>query len=117
MGFSRPSIEVEDALASEAVRQVEPEDLLSFGMIPEFIGRLPVVSALDALTEDEMVMILTETKNAMVKQYTKLFSMEGVRLNVTKDALRALAGTGGHERHRRARPAFDARAHHARHHV
>ena len=53
--------------------------------------RLPVVSALDALTEDEMVAILTETKNAMVKQYTKLFSMEGVRLTVTKDALRALA--------------------------
>src|SRR5437868_14481148 len=60
-------------------------------MIPEFIGRLPVVSSLDALTEDEMVAILTETKNAMVKQYTKLFSMEGVRLSVTKDALKALA--------------------------
>src|SRR6266496_3077954 len=70
---------------------VEPEDLLAFGMIPEFIGRLPVVSSLDALTEEEMVAILTETKNAMVKQYTKLFSMEGVRLSVTKDALRALA--------------------------
>src|SRR5207302_1339189 len=54
-------------------------------------GRLPVVSSLDALTEEEMVAILTETKNAMIKQYTKLFSMEGVRLTVTKDALRALA--------------------------
>ena len=91
MGFGSPTLEVEQALAKEAVRHVEPEDLLSFGMIPEFIGRLPVVSALDALTEDEMVLILTETKNAMVKQYTKLFSMEGVRLTVTKDALRALA--------------------------
>ena len=91
MGFSSPDLEVEDALAKVAVRHVEPEDLLSFGMIPEFIGRLPVVTALDALTEDEMVMILTETKNAMIKQYTKLFSMEGVRLSVTKDALRALA--------------------------
>ncbi len=91
MGFSSPSLEVEEALAKVAVRHVEPEDLLSFGMIPEFIGRLPVVTALDALTEDEMVMILTETKNAMIKQYTKLFSMEGVRLSVTKDALRALA--------------------------
>jgi ATP-dependent Clp protease ATP-binding subunit ClpX len=60
-------------------------------MIPEFIGRLPVISALDALTEEEMVAILTETKNAMIKQYTKLFSMEGVRLSVTKDALKALA--------------------------
>src|SRR6266540_3480970 len=91
MGFGSPTLEVEEALRKEAVRHVEPEDLLAFGMIPEFIGRLPVVSSLDALTEEEMVAILTETKNAMVKQYTKLFSMEGVRLSVTKDALRALA--------------------------
>jgi len=91
MGFGSPTLEVEAVLAREAVRHVEPEDLLAFGMIPEFIGRLPVVSALDALTEEEMVAILTETKNAMVKQYTKLFSMEGVRLSVTKDALKALA--------------------------
>jgi ATP-dependent Clp protease ATP-binding subunit ClpX len=91
MGFNSPTLEVEDALRKEAVRHVEPEDLLSFGMIPEFIGRLPVISALDALTEEEMVAILTETKNAMIKQYTKLFSMEGVRLSVTKDALKALA--------------------------
>jgi len=91
MGFGGPTLEVEEALRKQAVRHVEPEDLLAFGMIPEFIGRLPVVSSLDALTEEEMVAILTETKNAMVKQYTKLFSMEGVRLTVTKDALRALA--------------------------
>jgi ATP-dependent Clp protease ATP-binding subunit ClpX len=91
MGFGSPTLEVEEALRKQAVRNVEPEDLLSFGMIPEFIGRLPVLTALDALTEEEMVMILTETRNAMVKQYTKLFSMEGVRLTVTKDALRALA--------------------------
>ncbi|HWY39229.1 MAG TPA: ATP-dependent Clp protease ATP-binding subunit ClpX [Chthoniobacterales bacterium] len=92
MGFGGPTLEVEEATRKEAVRHVEPEDLLAFGMIPEFIGRLPVVAALDALTEEEMVAILTETKNAMIKQYTKLFSMEGVRLTVTKDALRALAG-------------------------
>ena len=60
-------------------------------MIPEFIGRLPVVTALDALTEDELMLILTETKNAMIKQYSKLLAMEGVNLTVTKDALRALA--------------------------
>ncbi len=76
---------------SEAVRFTEPEDLLSFGMIPEFVGRLPVVTALDQLTEDELVMILTDTKNAMVKQFAKLLSMEGVKLEVTKDGLRALA--------------------------
>jgi ATP-dependent Clp protease ATP-binding subunit ClpX len=92
MGFGSPTLEVEEALRREAIRHVEPEDLLAFGMIPEFIGRLPVVSSLDALTEEEMTAILTETKNAMVKQYTKLFAMEGVRLTVTKDALRALAG-------------------------
>jgi ATP-dependent Clp protease ATP-binding subunit ClpX len=91
MGFGSPTLEVEEAARKEAIRHVEPEDLLSFGMIPEFIGRLPVVASLDALTEDEMVAILTETKNAMIKQYTKLFAMEGVRLTVTKDALRALA--------------------------
>jgi ATP-dependent Clp protease ATP-binding subunit ClpX len=91
MGFGSPALEVEEVLRKEAIRHVEPEDLLAFGMIPEFVGRLPVVSSLDALTEDEMVAILTDTKNAMVKQYTKLFSMEGVRLSMTKDALRALA--------------------------
>jgi ATP-dependent Clp protease ATP-binding subunit ClpX len=79
MGFGSPTLEVEEAARKEAIRHVEPEDLLSFGMIPEFIGRLPVVASLDALTEEEMVAILTETKNAMIKQYTKLFSMEGVR--------------------------------------
>lgn len=79
------------AASSATTHQVEPEDLLGFGMIPEFIGRLPVVTALDPLTEDELVMILTEPKNAMVKQYTKLMAMEGVALNITKDGLRALA--------------------------
>ncbi|MEA3210464.1 MAG: ATP-dependent Clp protease ATP-binding subunit ClpX [Chthoniobacter sp.] len=93
LGFGVNAAEVNDieVPVSEAIRFTEPEDLLSFGMIPEFIGRLPVVTALDQLTEDELVMILTDTKNAMVKQFTKLLSMEGVSLNVTKDALRALA--------------------------
>jgi len=77
---------------STLLRQVEPEDLLAFGMIPEFIGRLPVLSSLDGLTEDELVQILTEPKNAMTKQYAKLLRMEGVQLTFTKDALRALAG-------------------------
>jgi ATP-dependent Clp protease ATP-binding subunit ClpX len=70
---------------------VEPEDLLRYGMIPEFVGRLPVVSVLSELTEAELVSILTETKNAMIKQYSKLFAMEGVSLTFTKDALHALA--------------------------
>ncbi|MDX2225850.1 MAG: ATP-dependent Clp protease ATP-binding subunit ClpX [Verrucomicrobiae bacterium] len=70
---------------------IEPEDLLSFGMIPEFIGRLPVVASLAPLSEDELVQILTEPKNALVKQFTKLMAMEGVGLQMTKDALKALA--------------------------
>ena len=76
---------------SEVLRHTEPEDLLRFGMIPEFVGRLPVVTALDPLSEDELVSILTEPKNALVKQYQKLLAMEGVSLTVTKDALRAFA--------------------------
>ena len=80
-----------DVLKSELLRFAEPEDLLSFGMIPDFIGRLPVLAALDPLTEDELMSILTDTKNALVKQYAKLLSIEGVSLNLTKDALRALA--------------------------
>jgi ATP-dependent Clp protease ATP-binding subunit ClpX len=88
--------EREQALRSAAaenanIHQAEPEDLLSFGLIPEFVGRLPVVTALDQLTEDELVTILTEPRNAMVKQYGKLMAMEGVSLNITKDGLRALA--------------------------
>lgn len=77
--------------AKEALRHAEPSDLLSFGMIPEFIGRLPIVTALAALSEDELVKILTEPKNAMVKQYTKLVAMENVNFKITPDALRALA--------------------------
>ena len=93
LGFGASAADANEAEvpASEAIRFTEPEDLLSFGMIPEFVGRLPVITALDQLTEDELVMILTDTKNAMIKQFTKLLSMEGVNLNVTKDALRALA--------------------------
>ena len=84
-------------------------------MIPEFVGRLPVARrAIDPLTEDELMLVLTDPKNAMIKQYSKLFAMEGVNLTVTRDALRALAAQGGQEGHRRtgaAEPvgAIDAR--------
>jgi ATP-dependent Clp protease ATP-binding subunit ClpX len=76
---------------SKILASVEPEDLLSFGMIPEFIGRLPVLATLDALGEEELVKILTEPRNALVKQFTKLMAMDDVSLTVTKDALQALA--------------------------
>jgi len=91
MGFHKQEQLSEDFLKREALKCVEPEDLLGFGLIPEFIGRLPVVASLDELTEDHLVTILTEPKNAMVKQYTKLLGMDGVGLNLTKDALRALS--------------------------
>jgi ATP-dependent Clp protease ATP-binding subunit ClpX len=91
MGFHTRDVRNPDVVAREAIHSVEPEDLLSFGLIPEFIGRLPVVSTLDALSEDELLMILTDPKNAMVKQYAKLMAMDGVGLTFTKDALRALA--------------------------
>ena len=71
--------------------KAEPEDLLHFGLIPEFIGRLPIISALRELTTDELINILTEPKNALIKQYSKLLSMSGVKLKVTKDGLTALA--------------------------
>jgi ATP-dependent Clp protease ATP-binding subunit ClpX len=73
------------------LERVQPEDLLHFGLIPEFIGRLPVISSLRKLTEDELMAILTEPKNALVKQYGKQLAMNGVKLRVTRDALRALA--------------------------
>ena len=73
------------------LRDVEPEDLLSFGLIPEFIGRLPVVSSLTQLTAKQLVEILTKPKNAMVKQYSKLLAMDSITLNVSADALTALA--------------------------
>jgi ATP-dependent Clp protease ATP-binding subunit ClpX len=75
----------------ELLQYVEPEDLLSFGFIPEFVGRLPMVTVLAELTEDQLVSILTGTRNALTKQYAKLMAMEGVELEFSEDALRELA--------------------------
>jgi ATP-dependent Clp protease ATP-binding subunit ClpX len=71
--------------------QVEPEDLIKFGLIPELVGRLPVVATLSELSEDALMQILTEPKNALVKQYNKLFGMEGVELEIRPSALKAIA--------------------------
>ena len=73
------------------MKELAPEDLIRFGMIPEFIGRLPIVSVLDHLTEEDLVRILLKTKNAIIKQYSKLFAMDGVRLRFTSDAIKAIA--------------------------
>jgi ATP-dependent Clp protease ATP-binding subunit ClpX len=76
----------------ELLNDVEPEDLIKYGLIPEFVGRLPVVATLDELDEDALVTILVEPRNALTKQYSKLFEMEGSELEFREDALRAIAG-------------------------
>jgi ATP-dependent Clp protease ATP-binding subunit ClpX len=81
----------DDRRAGAILREVEPEDLLKFGLIPEFIGRLPVVATLEDLDEKALVEILTKPKNALVKQYQRLFEMEGTKLTFTEDALRSVA--------------------------
>ncbi len=81
----------DDGSIGEALHDVEPEDLIRFGLIPEFVGRLPVVATLEELDEDALVTILVEPRNALTKQYRKLFDMEGVELDFRKDALRAVA--------------------------
>jgi ATP-dependent Clp protease ATP-binding subunit ClpX len=92
MGFRAPEDGPKAALERQEILQyVEPEDLLGFGFIPEFIGRLPMVTVLAELTEVQLVSILTETRNALTKQYAKLMAMEGVELEFSEDALKELA--------------------------
>jgi ATP-dependent Clp protease ATP-binding subunit ClpX len=79
------------ASVGELFKEVEPEDLIKFGLIPEFIGRLPVIATLEELSEDALMEILTEPRNALTKQYQKLFGMEGVDLEFRIEALRAVA--------------------------
>ena len=81
----------DDRRTGEILRNVEPEDLLKFGLIPEFVGRLPVIATLEDLDEVSLVEILTTPKNALVKQYQRLFDMEGVELSFTEDALKSVA--------------------------
>jgi ATP-dependent Clp protease ATP-binding subunit ClpX len=76
---------------SEILKNVQPHDLLKFGLIPELVGRLPVVTPLDSLTRDDMIRILKEPKNSLTRQYTKLLSYDNVMLNFTNEALEAIA--------------------------
>jgi len=91
MGFGADVQSPDARKIGELVAEVEPEDLLKFGLIPEFVGRLPVVATLEDLDEKALISILTEPKNALVKQYERLFEMEDVRLGFTEDALKAIA--------------------------
>jgi ATP-dependent Clp protease ATP-binding subunit ClpX len=91
MGFSADIKTRGESKLGDILADVQPEDLIKYGMIPEFVGRLPVVATLDELTEGEMVRIMLEPKNALVKQYQRLFGMENVALRFTEGALRAVA--------------------------
>jgi ATP-dependent Clp protease ATP-binding subunit ClpX len=91
MGFGADVKDPEAKGVGEMFKQLEPEDLLKFGLIPEFVGRLPVIATLEDLDEPALVTILTEPKNALVKQYQRLFELEDVKLTFTDDALKAIA--------------------------
>ncbi|MEL6871462.1 MAG: ATP-dependent Clp protease ATP-binding subunit ClpX [Pseudomonadota bacterium] len=91
LGFAAKVKDTDERRMGEILRGVEPEDMLRFGLIPEFIGRLPVLATLEDLDEDALVEILSEPKNAIVKQYQRLFEMEDVKLTFPIEALRAIA--------------------------
>ena len=91
IGFGAKVASKEERGIGEILKDVQPEDLLKYGLIPEFVGRLPVIATLEDLNEDALVKVLTEPKNALVKQYATLFEMEGVKLTITEGALRAIA--------------------------
>ncbi len=91
IGFGAKVASKQERPVGEVMKDVQPEDLLKYGLIPEFIGRLPIIASLDDLDEKALVKILTEPKNALVKQYVALFNMENVKLTITDDALTAIA--------------------------
>ncbi len=91
MGFGADVRDVESRGVGEVFKDLEPEDLLKFGLIPEFVGRLPVIATLEDLDEDALVTILSKPKNALIKQYQRLFELENTKLTFTDDALTAIA--------------------------
>tara|TARA_B100001121_G_scaffold124719_1_gene109358 strand:- start:353 stop:1489 length:1137 start_codon:yes stop_codon:yes gene_type:complete len=91
MGFGADVRNLDDRGIGEIFKQLEPEDLLKFGLIPEFVGRLPVLATLEDLDKDALVTILTQPKNALIKQYQRLFEIEDTKLTFTDDALQAVA--------------------------
>jgi ATP-dependent Clp protease ATP-binding subunit ClpX len=91
VGFGADIRKAEEREIGEILEQVMPEDLLKYGLIPEFVGRLPVIAAFHGLNESDLIKILTEPKNALVKQYKKFFEFDGVELKFTDGALRAIA--------------------------
>jgi len=91
IGFGAKVASKDEAGIGEILKEVQSEDLLKYGLIPELIGRLPIIATLNDLNEDALVQVMTEPKNALIKQYSTLFDMENVKLTVTEEALRAIA--------------------------
>jgi ATP-dependent Clp protease ATP-binding subunit ClpX len=91
IGFGADVQSLDDRQTGELLSEVEPEDLLKFGLIPEFVGRLPILATLGDLDEDALIQILTQPKNALIKQYQRLFEMEGVELTFAEDSLGAIS--------------------------
>ncbi len=117
IGFGAKVESVDDRRTGDILKGVEPEDLLKFGLIPEFIGRVPVIATLDDLDEEALMRILTEPKNALVRQYQRLFEMEDVQLCVCRGGTPHHLQEGHRAQNRRAGPALDHGRHPARHHV
>ena len=92
MGFGASLGNRENMSQAEVIKKLHPEDLIKYGLIPEFVGRIPVTSSLEELTEDDLVEILTKPRNALVKQYKKMFELDGIKLKFTHNALKAIAG-------------------------
>jgi len=92
LGFHEDEASTQEDLETiDLLEKAEPEDLLHFGLIPEFIGRLPIISSLSELSSEDLIEVLTQPQNALIKQYSKLLAMSGVKLKITKDGLQALA--------------------------
>ena len=91
MGFGANVRSKKDRPLSELLDKIQPQDLVKFGLIPEFVGRIPILTHVDDLSEENLVRILVEPRNALVKQYQKLLELDGVRLSFTPNALKAIA--------------------------
>ena len=117
IGFGAKVEAADDRRTGDILKGVEPEDLLKFGLIPEFIGRVPVIATLDDLDEEALMRILTEPKNALVRQYQRLFEMEDVQLTFADEAHAHHRQEGDRPQDRRPRASLDHGGHPARHHV
>jgi ATP-dependent Clp protease ATP-binding subunit ClpX len=92
MGFGAKIVQEKERSIGDILNLVQPEDLISFGLIPEFLGRLPVVATLDELSEETLIRILQEPKNALIKQYTALMATENIKLEFDEEAIQEIAG-------------------------